>query len=205
MANQILEIMFEEFQVPSLYIANPAVMSLCAVGKVSGIVVDCGSKIQISSVINGQFISGGSVFLPDGYGNITDYFLRLLMERGQYFTTSSQREEMTRQMETYCYAALEFDEEMKKQQGIEKTIVLSSGDCLTMGSERFRLVECFFKPSLLGKDLPSLPKTISNSVLRAPIETRSQLLGNIILSGGNTSYHGKTLKNKFCVPNNVLI
>lgn len=41
---KLCELMFEAFEVPSLYLANPAVMSLFSQGLITGCVVDCGNR-----------------------------------------------------------------------------------------------------------------------------------------------------------------
>jgi centractin len=41
---KLCELMFEAFEIPSLYIANPAVMALFSQGFVTGVVVDCGNR-----------------------------------------------------------------------------------------------------------------------------------------------------------------
>ena len=52
-----IKIMFEEFGVPTFTLQNSAVLALAAVGKTTGIVLDCGYfKNYVGVVIDGKLV-----------------------------------------------------------------------------------------------------------------------------------------------------
>ena len=53
---KIAEIMFDYFKIPSIYLALPAVLSLYASGKTTGIVLDSGDSVTYSvPILDGKF------------------------------------------------------------------------------------------------------------------------------------------------------
>jgi len=53
---KIAEIMFDYFKIPSIYLALPAVLSLYASGKTTGIVLDSGDSVTYSvPIFDGKF------------------------------------------------------------------------------------------------------------------------------------------------------
>lgn len=121
---------------------------------VTGIVVDCGSRMQIVPVIDGYTIDSARYQLV--HGNLTEYLARLLTERGHYFSTQSQLNNVRKIKEKFCYVALDFDkvcqrslrswsnssQEMKRAQqddlDIEAKYTLPDGKVIELGNERFR-------------------------------------------------------------------
>jgi actin-related protein len=89
-------------------------MSLYANGEINGVVVDLGNRMQIMPVVEGFSLDFACVQLPTGLGDLTEYLAFLLTERGYYFRTAKEMEEVRKIKEKYCYVALNFEEEMQK-------------------------------------------------------------------------------------------
>jgi len=92
---------------------------------------------------------------------------------------------------------LDFDEEMERSRTsseIEQNYVLPDGQILTIGSERFRSTETFFKPALVGKEEEGIHKLIYRSIMKCDIDLRKDLFNNIVLSGGSTMFKGITAR-----------
>ncbi len=60
-------------------------MSLYALGKLSGLVIDCGNRQQIVPVLDGIPVESAK-YQISSCGDLTDYLARLMTERGYFFT-----------------------------------------------------------------------------------------------------------------------
>lgn len=210
---KMVEILFETFNVPALYISLQAVLSLYASGRTTGLVVDAGEGvIHIVPIYEGFAISHAINRIHIAGRDITEYLRRLLRTRGRALTSSAEREIVRDIKECLCYVALDPEKELKlseKVSGMEKQYTLPDGDSLTIGAERFLAPEAFFNPSVIGKEETPLDEAIYNSIQLCDIDLRKELYQNIVLSGGSTMFPG--LKERLqkelnkLVPENVEI
>jgi len=125
--------------------------------------------------------------------DLTEYMGTLLKESGISLASTAEREIVRDIKEKTCYVALDFDEEMKKQndQSIETQFELPDMSVITVKSQRFRCPEALFKPHLVGLgDADGYPKLVSKSIARCDIDVRKELYNNIVLSGGTTMFPG---------------
>ncbi|XP_053571401.1 actin-related protein 5 [Bombina bombina] len=59
-----------------------------------------------------------------------------------------------------------------------------------LGTERIRVPEILFQPSLIGEDQAGLAETIHYILERYPLDAQQQLVQNVFLTGGNVMYPG---------------
>ncbi|KAM4623260.1 actin-related protein 5 [Discoglossus pictus] len=59
-----------------------------------------------------------------------------------------------------------------------------------LGTERIRVPEILFQPSLTGEDQAGLAETMHYILERYPPEVQQELVGNVFLTGGNVMYPG---------------
>ena len=187
--------MFETFDVPALYVANTAVLSILASGRTTGTSLCSGHGVTMSvpvyeghslpyTIVKGSLIAGR---------NITDSMMSLLSERGYSFRTTTDREIVRNIKEQLSYIAEDYDQELLQSQNpsnIEPCYALPNGDTITLGSERFRCAEAMFRPRLIGIEMPGIHETVYCSIRRSNKDIRRELFDNIILSGGNTLFPG---------------
>merc|ERR1719233_2574845 len=83
------QIMFETFNMPAMYVAIQAVLSLYASGRTNGIV-----RLDLAG------------------RELINYLMKILTERGYSFTTTAEREIVRDIKEKLCYVALDFEQEM---------------------------------------------------------------------------------------------
>jgi len=191
---RMTQIMFESFYVPALYVSTQAVLSLYASGRTTGIVCDSGDGVtHIVPIYEGFSLPHAVLRLDLAGRDLTHYMQKLLTERGHAFTTSAEREIARDIKEKLSYVAMDYDQELEKASSspdLEKTYEMPDGQVITVGTERFRVAEPLFKPSLIGKEAKGLGAMLYESIMKCDVDVRSSMYSNIIMSGGTTMLQG---------------
>lgn len=191
---KLTQLLFDTFNVPGLYVANTAVLSLYSAGKFTGVVVEIGDGVAHIVPIYDGFVLPRSIQRINLAGrDLTDYLIQILSERGLHLTTGTEREIAKDIKEKLCYVALDFDEELadsKSDSSKEAIYEMPDGNVITIGSERFRTPEILFKPSLIGREFGGIHEQVYQAITKSDVDVRKDLYQNIVLSGGTTLFAG---------------
>ena len=187
---KMIQIMFEQFSVPSFYVARAPVLALYASGRVSGVVCDIGDGLtQITAVKDGYVVKGASVQYNFGGQDITAYLGQLLGESGHKFTTAADLEVLRDMRRRFAYVAQDFDKAMKDATE-ESEYTLPTATSIKLNKERFRCAEAIFNPSLCGSSSPGVVKAISDVIMKCEAGDRRSMFRDIVLAGGMTLTRG---------------
>ena len=186
---KMAQIMFETFDVPGLYIAIQAELSLYCAGKFTGIVEDSGDGVtHFVPIFDGYSVQNAVISLDLAGRDLTEYMMKLLTETGMKFSNTSEKEIVKEIKEKSCYVALDFEEELKSVEPFDYK--LPDGTQVIIKDQRIRCPEALFKPSMIGKEGNGIGQTCNDSIQKCDVDIRKDLYNAVVLSGGTSMYNG---------------
>lgn len=194
---KMTEYMFENFEVPALYIAVQSVLSLYASGRTTGLVIDTGDGATYTvPVYEGNALPYATNHIELAGRDLTDYLVALLNKRDYCLCTTAEQDAVCDIKEKHCYVALDFEQELQtatsNPSSIEKTYELPDGRVITIASERLKCPEAMFNPSLCGKEGPGFHEMTQNSISKCDEDIQRDMYSNVVLAGGSTLFPGFT-------------
>ena len=191
---QLAELMFESFRTPALFLAPPAVLSLYASGRTTGIVLDVGHGSTHCIPVYEGYALPHSIVRSDIGGVDVDERLKLLLRRGGLaLETTAEFEFCHRMKEEVCY--LNSQPERIGSSTLATASAASSaptvpyqlpdGQVIQISNER-TAPELLFNPSLIGSEALPIHDVLLSSISKSDLELRSTFYSNIVLAGGTT-------------------
>ncbi|KAL0244742.1 hypothetical protein GEMRC1_008824 [Eukaryota sp. GEM-RC1] len=181
----LAEVLFGEFQVPSVCFASSAVLSLYATGKLHGCMLSSGySSSFVVPIVDGYSIENATEKTNLAGKAVTDRFIKelSLSNNNVSFTSTSEHYLASKIKERVCFVS--------QEDGSLCHYVLPDGNVLNLGTERRSAPELLFTPTEHGVDAPGISAMTRTVLDQCSIEARAQLYSNIVLSGGNTLFRG---------------
>jgi len=183
------EIFFETFNVPALFCAPQAILSLYASGRTTGVVLDCGDGVTHAVPVYEGFALPHAITRIDLAGrDVTNHLKYLLRRLGHNLYTSAELEVVRQLKEELCYVA--FKPSKEEIHFSNRIYQLPDGSSLTVGKERFRAPEILFQPDIIGSEEPGIHECVVQSIMRADMDLRKVFFSQIVLAGGTTMFVG---------------
>ncbi len=206
----MVQIMFEHFDVPALYVIPSAVLALYESGRTTGLVVDIGDSVsQVVPIYEGHVIQGRVISCKLAGRQLTRRLSRILTEMDGRFSNLSEHGIVRDMKEKCCRVAsaplidkwprpflreLEFSETMdaRLMMESERLYDLPDGTRIDLGDRCFWCAEALFRPVLEGcaDDEPGVHEAVFNAIMSCCEEIREDLFDNIVLTGGSTMFPG---------------
>ena len=186
---KMAQIMFETFNVPGLYIAIQAVLSLYSFGKNTGIIGDMGDGVtHFVPIFEGYSLRHAIMRLDLAGRELTEYMMKLLTEVGIRFSTTAEKEIVKEIKEKSCYVAPDIEIEKVEPFVYE----LPDGHTVVIKDQRIKCPEALFKPSMIGKEGLGIAQMCYDSIQKCDIDLRCSLYHDIHLTGGTSMFKGLT-------------
>lgn len=200
------ELFFETYRAPALFLSPPAVLSLYASGRTTGVVLDVGEGVTHCVPIYEGHALPHSVSRSDVAGRDVTAHLQLLLRRGgTAFTTTAEADLVKNMKERACYVAPTPPGPDGQLHGAsspappslptgsddaKSLYQLPDGQTIHLSSERYLAPEVLFDPTLIGSEELGVADTLVRSVARSDLDLRPTLYQQVVLAGGSTCTHG---------------
>ncbi|KXZ53296.1 ARP7 protein [Gonium pectorale] len=201
------QLMFEVFNVTGIFCQDQAVLSLYAVGRTNGLVVDLGhDKIDVATVAEGMLIPSSVRRLDFGGANLTQYLQRLLQDpqraqpqpdgAGGLHPTQPLSDDDAEALKALCARCAETRAGFTSavESAAAETFRLPDGQEFTVAAEGLRVGEALFQPyELLGVRGPNIAEAACDSAacLHDAL-LRKVMFENMLVVGGGSVIPGVT-------------
>mmetsp|Transcript_66112 Transcript_66112/g.183051 ORF Transcript_66112/g.183051 Transcript_66112/m.183051 type:complete len:399 (+) Transcript_66112:91-1287(+) len=193
---QMVQLMFEEFDMPAVHVAVSGALSLYATGSRTGVVLEAGDGTSHVVPIFDDYVVPHAVRRLDlGGRDLTAHLARLLREeRGYRLEAAAERRAAAEVKERLCYVAQHFRAELRaatEDLAQEQSYALPDGSAvIAAGSELFRCPEALFQPALVGREAPGVHEMALQAITGCDVDVQRSLSSNIVLSGGTMMFRG---------------
>jgi centractin len=196
---QIAELFFETYRAPAIFFSPPAVLSLYASGRATGVVLDVGEGVTHCVPVYEGYALKHSITRSDVAGrDVTKQLQLLLRKSGLAFTTTAESDLVKTMKEELCYVHQNVsgtDDRIKPGVGSSEDTAqavyqLPDGQTVSISNERHLAPEVLFNPSLIGSEEVDVASALVNSIMKSDLDLRPTLFSQIVLAGGSTCTSG---------------
>ena len=191
----LLEYMFEVYDVPGLYIINQSDLALYAAGKFTGLVVDLGDSYNHFYPIFDGYSTKYAKWSKSAGKDLTEFLYQSLKLSGQNIKYLEYAKIIK---EKACYIPLDYKEEIESVKPIEYKLPDSTS--INIKDLRIKCPELLFN----SDNNDSIAKTCIDIIKGSKLEIQKDLMNCIVLSGGNSMFPGLserlTKEIKFLAP-----
>ena len=197
---QMAEVWLESLRAPALYWTAPAVLSLYASGRTTGVVLDVGEGVTHAVPVYEGLALQHSVTRSHVAGRAVTATLQRALARsaGLHLTTTAEVDFVRQVKQDICYLTPTPEETLLgkdvSSSGTGSTVSgsvttqyqLPDGQVITVGRERTKATSVLFDPSLIGSEEPGAADVLCNAIAKSDLELRPKLWQQVVLSGGST-------------------
>ncbi|XP_077182155.1 actin, cytoplasmic-like [Paroedura picta] len=188
---KMAELLFENFEVPAMFVAHQSLLSVYSYGRTGGLVIGSGYGTSYTAPVHDGYILPHATYRLDIAGNaLTEYLAKLMGECGNPFQ-NDEMDVVCQIKEKCCYIPEDYESELnadEKKYLMDYT--LPDRQVISIGNERFRCTEVLFNPTMLGFPEVGLHVQAMNSIKKCKPERQADLLSNVLLAGGTTMLRG---------------
>ncbi|KAJ0030856.1 hypothetical protein Pint_13533 [Pistacia integerrima] len=168
---KMVEIMFEDFEIPATYVAIQAVLSLYASGRTTGVVMDSGEGVtHVVPIYEGYALPHAIQRLELAGKDLTEYLSKILTKEGE-------------------------------PSRLDKQYELPDGQVISVGAAQFKCPEVLFDPSRTGIESGGVHEIVVRAIRQSDMDVRREMFGNLVLSGGTSLLPGLAdrLAKELCI------
>ena len=192
---KMTQMIFEEFHVGGLHIADNALLALYAKGINTGTVLysDEGASYVVS-IYMGQVIKHSITRVNICGRDLSNYLLKLLVNNDLnlgVFSQTQQKEIANNIKIKLCYVAEDYYQEINNV--IPKSCEILDPNVygsITLDKERIMCPDALFQPTLCDSNSISIQEAINESIKKCDVDIREDLYSNVILAGSNMMFPG---------------
>lgn len=200
--NQMIQLMFENFNVPSLFISMRAVLSLYSLGQQDGVVIQSGDAVtEIVPIKNGRPIINSILSYNFGGKDLTDWMQKNLkdsnfMSEIEHYESNQIEDLICDMKKECCYVCQNYENELHKAKTTKECETMfksaKTGQFIKLNDERFKCPEILFNPQIqpFNFEFDGIHASICKSINKCDKELQNELYSHIFLSGGNTCFKG---------------
>lgn len=179
------QLMFEQYNSESMYLAMDDMLALYAAGRTSGLLVNVGMHhTRCSLVQESCTVRHASLSAHYGGQSCTDYFTKLAMEQGMPVSNMAWYEQIKEQT---CQVAKQFDQ----YEYTAKAYQLPDGSMISVQHEQYHAPEALFQPAMMQMaEEPGIHELIYTCLHKVEHDYRRELWLSIVIAGGRSMFPG---------------
>ena len=185
-----IEILFEKFNIPGLYLSSQNVLSSYAVGKSTSMSINVGhTSTSFCPLYEGFLCREFVTHIPIAGLKVNETLLTMLTNNGQCLQTKMQQQAIEQIKLEYCSIVTDntVDVSVTEQHEFE----LPDKTVIKIGNERYKASEVLFNANEFGmQGVMSFKEAFIMSIRKSDMDIRNELLRNVLFSGGTTLMKG---------------